>query len=494
MPRRVAAILAAILLAGPVLKGQQAPPPFRSQVDAIVIDAFVADRRGNAVRNLTADDFELLENGKPQAIASFGEVEVPAPGARQDPGAGVQTNIDSDGRLYVIAFGDLPPAFALRTSNLLRHFITDHVAANDLVSIVSVGSAFAGNAQDFTNDRQLLLKALDRFDGGQRGLFTQRMQSDALRDLLESLGRIPHRRKAVLYVTDRTFDVFDVIGGGDHPSAVDMGSMRDGLAVAMRGNVAIYTIDPLGLMNVGAGGESDGAVLLRTADLDRYIDMKRLAESTGGFAVVNSNQYVDAFARIARENSSYYLLGFTSTNTRRDGKYRRLEIRMKRPGLVVRARQGYIAPGETEPPPHTLQATGVTFAPAVAAALAHPVEDAAIPMWVSAKASGTSGTEADVVITAEVDSAALTAAEPVSTAKVELGVVAVSADGKLIRAQREELSLPTTTADAGERLRGTASLKLPPGRYQLRVATAAMDATRAGSVLYDLDVPVLARP
>jgi len=494
MPRRVTAILAAILLAVPVLNGQQQPPTFRTQVDAIVIDAFVADRGGNAVRDLTADDFELLENGKPQAITSFGVVNVPAPAPRDGQGPGVQTNTDSDGRLYVVALGDLSAPLAMRASALLRQFITEHVADNDLVSIVSVGSAFAGNAQDFTNDKQLLLNALDRFDGGGRGLFTQRMQSDALRNLLESLGRIPHRRKAVLYVTDRTFDVFDVIGGGDHPSAVDMGSMRDGLAVAMRGNVAIYTIDPLGLLSVGAGGEGEGAVLLRSADMDRHIDLKRLAESTGGFALVNSNRYDDAFARIARENSSYYMLGFTSANTRRDGKYRRIEIRMKRQGLVVHARQGYIAPGEMEPPPHTLHATGVAFVPAVAAALANPIEDTAIPMWVSASVSATSGTEADVVVTAEIDGAAVPAGVPGSPAQVELGVVAVSANGQVVRAQREALVASSTPAAAGERLRGTASLKLPPGRYQLRVASGAVDTTRAGSVLYDLEVPVPTRP
>jgi len=491
MKLRLTATVAFVVLAIPLLKGQQQPPTFRTQVDAIVIDAFVADRNGNAVQNLTADDFELLENGKRQAITSFSLVNVPAAHAdRQGPS--VQTNTDSDGRLYVIALGNLPTALGMRMSSLLRRFITDHVSANDLVSVVSVGSAFAGNAQDFTNDKQLLLKALARFDAGERGPFTQRMQSDALRDLLESLGRIPHRRKAVLYVTDRTFDVFDVISGGDHPSAVDMGSMREGLAIAMRGNVAIYAIDPLGLVNVGAGGEADGAVLLTAADLNRHIDMKRLSESTGGFALVGSNRYENAFTRIVQENSTYYTLGFTSANARRDGKYRRLQIRVRHPGLVVHARQGYIAPGATEPSPHTFKATGVTFTPAIAEALAHPVENAAIPMWVSAAATATSGSEADVVVTAEMDPTAIPAPEH-SPTKIELGVVAVSADGKVVRAQREEFVASTTRANAGERVRGTAHLKLPAGRYQLRVASGAIDTARAGSVLYDLEVPAAPR-
>ena len=69
-----------------------------------------------------------------------------------------------------------------------------------------------------------------------------------------------------------------------------------------------------------------------------------MSTETGGFAVVNQNDLNAAFARIIQENSSYYLLGYYPTNDRRDGKFRKVDVRVKRPGLQVRSRSGYTAP------------------------------------------------------------------------------------------------------------------------------------------------------
>ena len=66
-----------------------------------------------------------------------------------------------------------------------------------------------------------------------------------------------------------------------------------------------------------------------------------LASSTGGFAAVNRNDLNGAFDRIVSENSSYYMFGYYSTNERRDGRFRKIEVRVKRPGLRVRSRNGY---------------------------------------------------------------------------------------------------------------------------------------------------------
>jgi len=487
MKLRVAITLLVVSFAVPLLHGQQ--PTFRSQVDTIEIDAVVTDSSGRPVENLTAADFQLLENGTPQTIHSFGLVTVPLVASRPAVAdAAVQTNTDSDGRLFVIALGNMPAYLALRTRDVLRHFIVDHVAANDLVSIVSIGSSTARDAQDFTADKRLLLRALDSFDGSIRNPFTTRMQGDTLRDLLESIGQIPHRRKALLYVTSATFDIADVIRGSETGEAADLRPLRDGLAIAMRGNVAIYPIDPVGLRGAGLGAD-EGAVLTPSmVALERDTDLKIMADITGGFALVNSNRYADAFQRIVQENSTYYMLGFSSTNTARDGKFRRLEIRVTRRDLVVHVRQGYIAPGEKDILLHTLKPIGVQFGPAVAEALERPVEDGPVPMWVTASASSPAAdTESIVVVSAELDAAALATEADV---QVELGVVAVSADGTLVRAQRERFAaVPVTAGADGRRIRGTTSLRLPPGRYQLRVAGGNVDAGRAGSVLYDLEVP-----
>jgi len=111
MKLRVAIILLMVSLAIPLLHGQQ--PTFRTQVDAIEIDAVVTDGSGRPVENLTAADFQLLENGTPQTIHSFGLVKVPRVFSR--PGvadATVRTNTDSDGRLFVIALANMPEHLA----------------------------------------------------------------------------------------------------------------------------------------------------------------------------------------------------------------------------------------------------------------------------------------------------------------------------------------------------------------------------------------------
>ena len=72
--------------------------------------------------------------------------------------------------------------------------------------------------------------------------------------------------------------------------------------------------------------------------------LRVLAEQTGGFAAVERNDYADAFDRIVRENSSYYVLGYYPPSNKRDGKFHKIEVKLKRPGLRVTARKGYAAP------------------------------------------------------------------------------------------------------------------------------------------------------
>ena len=125
--------------------------------------------------------------------------------------------------------------------------------------------------------------------------------------------------------------------------------------------------------------------------------LRALAQATGGFAVVNTNSFESAWDRIVRENSSYYLLGFSSSNERRDGRYRRLQVRVKRPGLLVRGRDGYVAPLRNErpapapPPPANMSA-------ALAAALGTPIAVSGLPIRVFAapyKGTGTAGHSGD---------------------------------------------------------------------------------------------------
>jgi hypothetical protein len=115
---------------------------------------------------------------------------------------------------------------------------------------------------------------------------------------------------------------------------------------ANRANVSIYPIDPRGL---AAPARVEGQDALE----HRRSTMRDLATSTDGFTVIDTNDFDRGVKRIVDDMSSYYLLGYYSTNAKLDGRFRKITVRVKRPGVAVRARNGYQAPTEAElaPPP-----------------------------------------------------------------------------------------------------------------------------------------------
>jgi VWFA-related protein len=126
---------------------------------------------------------------------------------------------------------------------------------------------------------------------------------------------------------------------------------RDLLDQANRANASFYPIDPRGMpaFDTPIGPRRplnviDDARALR----DRIASLRTLADNTDGIAVVGSNDLEPGLQRIAADLSSYYLLGYYSTNTKIDGTYRKLTVRVKRPGVNVRARPGYRAATEEE--------------------------------------------------------------------------------------------------------------------------------------------------
>ena len=100
--------------------------------------------------------------------------------------------------------------------------------------------------------------------------------------------------------------------------------------------------------------------------------LRTMSSETGGFAVVNQNDLNDAFGKIIQENSSYYLLGYYPTNDKRDGKFRKVLVRVKRPGLQVKYRQGYTAP-KGKPATRETTPTAKAAPPDLRAALESPL-------------------------------------------------------------------------------------------------------------------------
>jgi hypothetical protein len=229
------------------------------------------------------------------------------------------------------------------------------------------------------------------------------------------------------------------------------------------------------------------------ARLEARQSLSLLASATGGFALQNSNSFENAFERIVQENSTYYVLGFSSTNERRDGRYRKLDVRVKRPGLVVRARTGYMAPLRNERPPDPPK-TASTVSVGVAEALRSTVAVNGLPLRVFAGPFKGASRDATVVIAVEVDASQLGLVEKdgIHVGALEMSYFAMDMKNKFFPGQTQTAKLtlrPETYAQVMKSgIRMVAEMTLAPGRYQLRIAAGNRDS-KNGSVVYDLDVP-----
>ena len=477
------------------LYGQEAPPTFRGGVEAVVVDVVVTDKDGNLVRGLTVDDFEVFENGRRQPITAFTTVEIPLERSEHvwpDAEPDVLTNTRPPGRVYMfILDGSVGPAMALRTRHLLRQFFADNFGDSDLAAIVG-GRGLATDGQDFTNNRRLLLAAVDKFAGDAvsvdppnrllgeverlRGHAASRSDLRDLQERMEFLARMPGQRKAVVWITSLIgFDAYDIMDYQGGVPGLNAEYAHSAMSAATRGNIRIYPISPDGC----CGGA-----------LDTAMDFRAVAALTGGFAHINSNNFTDAFERIVQETSTYYIVGFDSSQKPKSGRYTTFDVKVKRPDLQVKARPGVVEPLDfvrrRQPPPQRQSP--------VAAALGNPVAVSGMPMRVTATPfSDKGGKNATVSLTMEISPIGLQFAEKSGQyeAALEIRHVTTDARNKLYPEFRHPAKLMLSRdmyERAGERgLRVVSEFGLPPGRYQVRVASAG--AATTGSIVYDLDVP-----
>lgn len=494
VPRR-SLIPALVVAAAAILTAQRAESPvFRTGITVVNIDAIVTDDTGAPVLGLRADDFEVREVGKVRPIAAFAAIDLQDPPLPPFEAAGVEsdvsTNTTSVSRQYVFALSEVGPDKALRTRHLLRQFLDQYFGPHDVAAVVLTCRGLADSGQDFTGNRRLLLNAIDRFTGGFSESSEACLQADpsggrqlasSLRRLTESLARLPGR-KVLVFVAENTekldFNFAEGYRGGALTPAE--GDAHAALAAATRGNVTIYPVDPCGL-SPGHG----------EAELNRQMDLKRLGALTGGFATTNSNSFSQAFERIVEENSHYYTLGFESDQNREDGRFIRVDVRVKRPGLRVQARSGYLAPIGRVRAPEAVEADAKLAA--VAEALTSPVPVHDVTLQVFAAPYRAAGGQTRVTLAIEVGGDALSdSARGAREANpFEVSYLATDSRGKVHPGRRHTLTMTRTSNAMASKgtptVRVLSEVALPPGRFQLRVAAGTRD--QAGSVLVDLEVP-----
>ena len=382
----------------PQTKPAPVAPDFRVAVDLVTTDVIVRDDKGQFVADLKGSDFDVLEDGIKQDVASLVlihggrafNMQAPPPPPMQEGiilPAQRPTN-DAAGRIFLIFVDDLHLDF--RNTGRIRQLFTkiskNLVHDGDMFGIVSTGPSSL--AIDLTYDRQVLDAAIKKITGNGlrptdiiQGAETSEGPSEVryrahvafstAYDLMKNLEKVHNRRKAVIYVSNGyDFNPFekarmgeDPVFGGRYGENRDENmtdpfaqSMRQGqqfadadlarevselTRAANRANATMYTIDPRGLV---AGADIDEQIdptewsdhVRKTQD-----SLRVLADLTGGIAVVNQNDFDKALKRIDAETSDYYVLGYYSKNPDPLKRTRKIEVKAKRPDVQVWSRTSY---------------------------------------------------------------------------------------------------------------------------------------------------------
>jgi VWFA-related protein len=380
-------------------------PVFRGGIDFVRVDVIVSDKKAQPVTNLTQNDFEVLEDGKPVAIEQFRLIKVdgnPTPGG--PPPKQIRNRNDEeleaardDVRVFVFFMDDyhVRRANSMSVRPTLIRFIQQQLRPTDMIGIMY--PLMPVSDLQLTRDHEKIANAINTFEGRKfdytpRNIVEQnyarystdqveRIRNDvvmgALQGLAVRLGSLRDGRKSIIYVSEgftamlppqmRRMDAsqpanpIETAGASavaDSPreltnewfGQMDVYSrLRDVYDVANRNNTSVYSLDPRGLAPFEYGfddlpfGPPPSFATDKRALQMTQDTLRTLSEETDGRAIVNRNTLEKGLAEMVRDSSYYYLLGYTSKNTGADGKFHQISVKVKRGGMDVRARKGYWA-------------------------------------------------------------------------------------------------------------------------------------------------------
>lgn len=391
--------------AGLFAAGQQPQAPtFKASTSLVEVDIIARDGGGRFVSGLTADDFEVLEEGKPQAIEHFYLVtENPTTSAEPRADVVMPRSPDrTDRRIFVLFFDSqhLSSGSLLRLKQAATTFVTDNIRRTDLAGVF-VNGALVHN--HLTSDRDELLESISsvtpafettdaqarllldypridsffdaaRIDGGdnsylqevalkQCGQTSRQCELEGGREYVEdALQRKAHRfiedsrRTARTTVDSLTYVTKNLAPLEGRKTLVFLSEgfyvndLRGTLPIlagqASRAGVTIYSLDARG--SRASSGVTAGDVTLIDSGLSGFGDtsdegLDILSGETGGITFRRSDDFGRVLTELASDTSTYYVLAYAPENTTLDGKFRRITLKVKWEGLSVRARRGYVA-------------------------------------------------------------------------------------------------------------------------------------------------------
>jgi Ca-activated chloride channel homolog len=309
-------IAATLLLVSPAapLRAQQTPPApvqsFRAGIDVVSLAVTTTDADNRYVTNLTRDDLTVFEDGVKQDITFFDHSNAPvALALLLDTSASMEEK--------------------LRTAQQAAIGFARRLRPQDLAELVDFDT-HVDVRQTFTNDASLLERAIrDTTAEGSTSLFNAVYTSLQEMKKIRAKSASDIRRQAIVLLSD----------GEDTSSLL---SFDDVLDLAKRSETAIYAI--------GTRSPEDAAVNVQGFNEADFV-LKQLTQQTGGraFFPKRIEDLAGVYGQISDELANQYLIGYSSKNTRRDGGWRRIVVRVEKPGVHTRAKQGYFAPTASTP-------------------------------------------------------------------------------------------------------------------------------------------------
>ncbi|HYY69881.1 MAG TPA: VWA domain-containing protein, partial [Terriglobales bacterium] len=529
------------LLAGmlPAQQSSEAAYTLKARTELVLVNVAARDRKGNLVRDLTADDFTVLEDGKQQKVSSF-DIEntdvipasasgpeqttvltAPKPRVEGQPAEVQPTETVLKDRRLLILFFDLSamqPDEIGRSVTAAQKYVDQQMAAADLVSVVSLGSSLRVE-QDFTSDRGLLKQALNRlnpasgagFEEGSTGttegtpdtgqpftadeteynIFNTDRRLEALRSIAASVARI-EQKKSLIYFSS----------GMNRTGIENQSQLRAAINAAVRSNLAIYTMDIRGLQTLVPGGEAQQASLRGTAaysgratlnamnsNFASQETLATLAGDTGGRAFLDTNDFGQVFKRVQEDTAAYYVLGYHSSNPARDGKFRRIVLQVRRPGLKLEYRRGYYAPADFQ---HSSREDRERQ---LEEELASELPTTDLPVYLATGYFRLSDNKFFVPISLVVPGSEIPFTRGGDQDKATLDVIgAVTDDNKRpITSLRDTVQYKVPDAQEVRRknVQYNSGFVLPTGKYHLKLVVRENQSGRLGSFETDLVVPEL---
>jgi VWFA-related protein len=528
----------------------QPPSVFPAGVEQVTVDVVVVDPEGEPVRGLTRAEFTLLEDGSRQEISAFEAIDVAAPAAPPaEPDAARPPALRADKpppvRVFVIVFDDLhldatdvPPARAA-----IEGFLDRGLAAGDLLTLVAPGrgtfwharvpagvdglrkllpllTARARTAEKprewMTDDEAIRIRDGDtlvfrrvvrRWTASATDVLSFREPVD--QRVADAAGYVAfdveRRTRQTLEVLARALDSLAGARGRKSVILVSGGIVRDTflpgfravVAAAARANAVVHFLDARGLVAPGPDQTAEAAA---PTDLEDYglalgaLDAategaEAIAADTGGLSISRRNDLGTGLNAIARESSRYYLLGYPAPAGGRPDRFRRIEVRVAREGVRVRARRGYYPGAAADRSPSRQRERDLERA------VDSPLDATGIPLRAAAFLLGDRPEgKVRVLVTTEVDVRAIELQEEggASAGTLDL-LVAIQGEGGTFQRSAEPIPL-RLRPDEKDRLARTwlavtREAALAPGRYQARVVVRDTQSGRLGSLVQDLVVP-----